>query len=726
METSCSRSSRGLDCQLSTKTGLQAAKIFERSKLSKQRHQCHARASSKLGTAASLAKTWLPKACSLFGAAIIALLLGFAAAIPTAKADPKLAAPPARTSTARAHELTPASLEKWLDGFLVEALRESDIAGAVVVVVKDGKIFFQKGYGHAVLAARIPMDPQYHGLGIASVSKLLTWTAVMQLVEQGKLDLDRDINTYLDVKIPRAFGRPILLRHLMTHTAGFAERMKGYLKPGAPPYSLARYMREVPPPNLISAPGEIPAYSNYGTELAGYIVERVSGEPIANYISSHILQPLGMRQSSFCKPLPPAIRATLAKGYGTASSAEPVGDDANSGDLVCSPAGDMVTTGSDISRFMLAHLQRGRYGNFQLLRPDTADLMHKVAFAPMPGAQGTALGFFRSDYNGRRILSHGGDGTGFHTDLQLVPEEGVGFFLSVNSDGTGSLLGGAYKVRASVFHSFMDRYFPAPAHAPEPTLATAKEHAAIAAGEYELSRPRQINSFVRAFYLATHISITANPDGTIETPSFLSLKTGRPQTWREVEPFIWREVDGNDRLIMKVKDGRVESWVPGSMAGFVLLPVPSWASGAVNLPLFAIAAAILLLTSVAWPIMAFVRRRSAVQSVQNVRERRVRFLAYLGAVVATFFLLGWVALFGALAVGGASLNADLDPWIRLVQFIGLLCVVGAAAALWNAWQTCVGTARWWTKLWSVVLAIALLDFVWFSFVSSLISSNLNY
>ncbi len=119
--------------------------------------------------------------------------------------------------------LTKADLEPWLDGFLPYALQRSDVAGAVVVVVKDGAILLEKGYGYADVAERKPVDPERTLFRAGSVSKLFTWTAVMQLVEQGKLALDTDINTYLDFKIPPREGKPITLRNLMTHTPGFDE-----------------------------------------------------------------------------------------------------------------------------------------------------------------------------------------------------------------------------------------------------------------------------------------------------------------------------------------------------------------------------------------------------------------------------------------------------------------------------------------------------------------------
>ncbi|KAF1017445.1 MAG: Protein flp [Stenotrophomonas maltophilia] len=194
-----------------------------------------------------------------------------------------LAAPPVPASTAPppAAALTAEDAGTWLDGYLPYAIERGDIAGAAVTVVKDGQILVQRGYGFADVQNQRPVDPQRTLFRMASVSKLFTWTAVMQLVEAGKLDLDADINRYLDFKVPER-GLPISLRQLMTHTAGFDANIK-YMWTSeavaeAGGIALGPYLKRYVPAQIY-APGTVPAYSNYGTSLAGYIVERVSGQP---------------------------------------------------------------------------------------------------------------------------------------------------------------------------------------------------------------------------------------------------------------------------------------------------------------------------------------------------------------------------------------------------------------------------------------------------------------
>ena len=141
------------------------------------------------------------------------------------------------------HELTVADVHAFLDGFVPMQLERENIAGAAVLVVKDGAIFFAKGYGYSDVEKKTPVTVDATLFRPGSISKLFTWTAVMQLVEQGKLDLDRDINEYLDFKIPAKFGKPITLRNIMTHTPGFEEQVKDLInEEGAPIATLKQHL----------------------------------------------------------------------------------------------------------------------------------------------------------------------------------------------------------------------------------------------------------------------------------------------------------------------------------------------------------------------------------------------------------------------------------------------------------------------------------------------------
>src|SRR5215216_7896537 len=290
----------------------------------------------------------------------------------------------------------PQEVEEFFDELIPKQLREEHLAGATVAVVKDGRLVFAEGYGYADREERVPVVADETIFYPGSAGKLFTWTAVMQLVEEGKLDLDADINTYLDFEIPDTYPEPITMAHLMTHTAGFEEQLAALLAEDEQDVLplrefLIRYM-----PERVYPPGEYFAYSNYGTALAGYIVERVSGEPYEQYVSDHILKPLGMEHSAATQPLPPDLADDLSEGYHYRDGAY----DAKDFEWVAAaPTAPVHTTATDMARFMLAHLQNGEYGDKRILHESTALDMHRQHFTHDPRLPGMAYGFLTSREN---------------------------------------------------------------------------------------------------------------------------------------------------------------------------------------------------------------------------------------------------------------------------------------------------------------------------------------
>ena len=219
------------------------------------------------------------------------------------------------TIPANSHPLTAADLESFFDGIVPMQLERSDIAGASVLVMKDGDMLLKKGYGYAEVKGKKPVDPDTTIFRLASISKLFTWVSVMQLQEQGKLDIDTDVNKYLDFQIAPAFGKPVTLRNLMTHTGGFEEESRDIILTNPKMAVSLRDFLIANQPKRLFAPGTVPAYSNYGVGLASYIVQRVSGEPFEQYAQEHIFAPLGMTHSTFYQPPPKALANAPSAGY---------------------------------------------------------------------------------------------------------------------------------------------------------------------------------------------------------------------------------------------------------------------------------------------------------------------------------------------------------------------------------------------------------------------------
>jgi CubicO group peptidase (beta-lactamase class C family) len=613
------------------------------------------------------------------------------------------------------HQLSAPDVEAWLDSLLTYGLKNGDIAGAVVSVVKDGKVLFQSGYGYADVEKKIPMDAERVMTRIGSTSKLFTWTAVMQLVEQGKLDLQRNVDDYLDFKVSPAGGRPITLLDLMQHRGGFEEGLKDLLSMDPRSFqSTETYLKQHPRPLLFS-PGTVPAYSNYGTALAGYIVQRVSGEPFERYIEKHIFLPLGMSHSSFDQPLPERFKGMLSRGYRTASTPPlPV-------ELVTTgPAGAVATTAADMTRFMIAHLQQGHLGNYDMLSTQTAQWMHSPSEAALPGFATMAHGFFYEIHNGRVMIGHGGDTIVFHSEFELLPQEGVGIFYSFNSRGREDAV---YGLREALLNQFLDRYFPPTSASPEPaTLASAVADASRIAGRYESSRRVQ-HGFLSVFYLLQQAVIGANPDGTIIAPG--AFGTGEAH-FHEVAPDIWREIGGSHQIARRVVAG-VSTVIDSADPTSVLQRTPVRRAAPLNLTVLLGSFVTLALTIILWPVGYMVRGHYQRPLAYSAEARRLRTFLRIAATLDVLWLASWaIVLLPLLKVQVDVYNTGFDPAIRTLQIAGLIVVAVAAVACWSLWRLCRLQTSWLYRIGNGLIAAALLGLVWIGFVGDLISFNLNY
>jgi CubicO group peptidase (beta-lactamase class C family) len=615
---------------------------------------------------------------------------------------------------AATHALDAVDLAAWLDGRVPYALKTGDIAGLTLVVVKDGKVLLQKGYGYADVAAKVKMDPDQSLVRPGSTSKLFTWTAVMQLVAQGKIDLDRNVNDYLDFKIEEKFGKPVTMRDLMNHRAGFEEGLKDLLSydPARSP-TTERYLKDHPRPMLF-APGRVPGYSNYGVALAGYIVQRVSGEPFEAYVDRHIFQPLGMRHSTFVQPLPKGFPGFLSKGYPSAS--EPPSPFEM---VITAPAGSMSTTAADMARFMLAHLQQGSVDGAQILDAATTARMHSPTESADPGFGVMAHGFFYGMQNRRKVIGHGGDTIVYHTEMNLLPDENVGIFFTYNSRGKDSAV---YAARKELFDGFMDRYFPAPARAEPPALASAAADAQKIAGRYEGSR-RVEHGFLTVLYLLQQTIISANPDGTIGTPDPI---VGGMATYREIGPQLWRKVGGDQMLALKEIDG-VKTVIDSDNPISVLQEASFARSAPLNLTVLMLSTLVLLATLVAWPFGALVRRADRAVSSISPEHKRVRRIQRIAVAVTVVYLFAWFLLIKPILSTDVGVYSYAIDWlVGLLEASGLLAIAAAIAGVWAAWRLFRIDAPGVARFWSVVVALALLGVIWLGVVGQLITWNLNY
>jgi CubicO group peptidase (beta-lactamase class C family) len=460
---------------------------------------------------------------------------------------------PVPLASRAANSPQPQEVGAFFDRIIPQQLEEYHIPGAAVALVKDGEVVFAGGYGFADLEEERPVDAGRTLFRTGSVGKLFTWTAVMQLAEQGKLDLHADVNDYLsNFQIPEAFSGPITLEHLLTHTAGFEDGPAGMMR--ARPEDLeplGTFLgRRVPA--RIYPPGSVTAYSNYATALAGYIVEEVSGLPFEQYDEENIFGPLGMDRTTFRQPVPAALADDLATGYLYVDGGfQPQPFEV----YQIVPAGSTSGTATDMARFMIAHLQEGKPGDGRILGQQTAQLMHQPHFANDPRLAGMAYGFYEVRVNGRLLLTHAGEPRFSRSQLYLLPEDNLGLYVAYNAPGGGI-------ARQELAQAFFDRFYPAPVTAlPEPPPGGA-QRARLLEGRYVSSRSaRTTIEALRLLFDPSFqpITVRATQDGYLEThhPAIRSRDPAayQPARWVETEPNLYTRTDGRDLLAFRQGPG---------------------------------------------------------------------------------------------------------------------------------------------------------------------------
>jgi CubicO group peptidase (beta-lactamase class C family) len=599
-----------------------------------------------------------------------ALMLLVLAVPALALADTAPAASPAGAAPPR---LTAEDLSAFLGGMVPYAIERANIAGAAVAVVANGQLLFAKGYGYADVASRRPVVADQTLFRAGSVSKLFTWTAVMQLVQAGKLDLDRNINDYLDFKVPEPYGKPITLRDLMTHSAGFEDTVTDlFVSKPSQLFPLRQYlMRHLPP--LIQPPGKVVAYSNYGATLAGYIVQRVSGEPFDEYVMRHILQPLAMSRATFQQPLPADLQPSMATGYRQASDRSTAHFEL----VEAAPAGALTTTATDLAKFMVAQLGDGSDGGSRILSPAMLQEMHTPQGRPLHGMNGMDLGFYDENRNGLRIIGHGGDTGVFHSDLHLLLGKGVGFVIMLNSTGDA---GAAEQVRVAIFRSFLDRYFP---YTPprEATVANPGKDAARVVGSYGSSR----HTVLRILTAISQSSVAAEPHGQIEE-SELTRLSGVPKHWREVGPLTWREVGGQAHLkFVASKSGQVEYWVSDDTIPVDINPrIHGLGQSSLLKLLGGIFIGVMLLTVGIWIGGAIIRRRFQRPLVLSPLKARLRLASRIGALIYLALVVGWIVFFASLVGLDALVGGELLGRFIPLYVLGVLAILGSLAMIASA------------------------------------------
>ncbi|WP_311173493.1 serine hydrolase [Halobellus ordinarius] len=552
----------------------------------------------------------------------------------------------------------PEPFETFLDGVMNAQLEAHDIPGATVAVV-GGDSTFTKGYGVRDVRTDAPVRADDTLFRIGSTSKLFAWTAVMQSFEAGRVDLGSDINEYLDdITIPDTYDQPITLDHLATHTAGFEERARGTFVLNESDLRPLPTMLKNERPARVRPPGEFTAYSNYGAALAGHIAATTAGSAFSDYVEAEIFEPLGMDQSTFDQPVPDAIDGTLSKGYTTPNGRYQEGDFEYVG---MAPAGSMSSTATDMARFIRAHLQGGATGQGRILESDSVATMHQRRFGNDDRLNGMCFGFYELSRKDVRIVGHAGDTEQFHSLVALLPEHGVGLFVSYNSPG-------GIEARDELLDALIDEYYPSEESTPQPDGEPTR--ASDVTGTYRTLRSPYTTS-EKLLGAQSNVSVSVDDQGRLVTTG-----PGGATQWIEVDKLYFEAVDGSDALAFGETDGEIthlffDSRPPSAYERLTVSEQPAMHAAIAGLSILVFLGAVLGWTATG--LWRWYRGETRERSTSPLRHTRR--IAGLAAVSYLVFVIGLAVV--VLSDPQAALLGDPLP----LQMVLLFPPVGALASV---------------------------------------------
>jgi len=558
-------------------------------------------------------------------------------------------------SSTQASKTDSASIASFADGLIKAHMDDQHIAGATLSIIKDGRLIYTRGYGYSDLEQKTPVNPDKTLFRIGSISKLFVWTAVMQLYEQGKLDLEADVNTYLkDITIPDTHPEPVTLKHIMTHSAGFEEYVIGLFARDSSALKPLKDILQQQMPARVRPPGKFSSYSNHATGLAAHIVEQISGKSFADYVEDHITGPLGMTHTTFRQPIPHRLTSDLSKGYQYQNGTY---REKTFEYVPLAPAGAASSTATDMARLMMAYLKPGEAGQ-QILDSTSQRLMQSNAFQMAPGVNALPYGFMNMSQNGIRIIGHGGDTFWFHSILAFLPQHNSGFFISFNTDKGGG-------TTIDILEEFTDRFYPEELE--EPEYALTLEELKRFEGQYRPNRyPHKRFTKIMALTGAREVSVA---DSTR-----LQVKGRETHYYIPTGKLSFREENSSNTLVFKEnEEGDITHMMDGLISIVAFEKIPFKDSNKLHGTLMALSIIVLLITLLYWPLAYFIRKEYH-QPMEKHLSGSIKFVGWLAALVFLIFILA----LGTLINDPNQIVFGLSPAIR---FIFVLPLIGAVLTL---------------------------------------------
>jgi CubicO group peptidase (beta-lactamase class C family) len=569
---------------------------------------------------------------------------------------------PARAANARRALDDSREVESFFDTLIRERMVRDGTPGVVISLVKDGEVFFAKGYGYADLEAKRPVVPDRTIFRVGPITELFTATAVMTLVEQGRIRLDDDVNRYLpSFQIPESFRAPVTVANLLTHSGGFEEQLAGTgARRREELLSLEQYLSRRMPPRVFR-PGDLICHSSQGYTLLGYLVEVVSGMPFGQYVEQNILKPLGMNRSGFSTPARES--PDLAPGY------EPLRGYFQRTPYIylnISPSAGLEATAIDMAHFMSAHLQGGSYHDGRILSEESVWEMQRQHFSNHPRLPGLTWGFFETFYFNSHGLYHAGGLRGYGSLLCLMPDQKIGIFVADNGSQQDDVW--------FVVDSFIKHYYP-----PTPLAVNLSpdmiDRVRPFTGSFEHVRHSQRTIEKLITLRSGQVYVSANEDGT------LNIYGGR---FAEIGPSTFRRVDGYELAAFREDDaGRVTHMFFDQEAHQKL----AWYETSFCQQLLGVLIVLsFLLSFLGWSDQGPDWKPDRSSDTGGRPASVARRLAQLVSLLNLTFLVGIAAIFGS--------TADGDVWfgfprilavLLCLPFLSLCLALALAVAAFVAW-----------------------------------------
>jgi len=551
------------------------------------------------------------------------------------------------------------SIPDFLDGIFKSQMKEHHIAGATFSLYSADTLTLTRSWGYSHVDEKRLADEET-GFMVGSISKLFIWVAAMQLVEQGKLNLNRPINDYLTgFRLPESY-LPVTMKHLMTHTPGFEDGMHLFSKDHTMLPELETYLIESLPAQIYE-PGTTPAYSNYGAALAAYVIEQIAGVSFNDYVDDNIFLPLDMMNTTFRQPASYAISEAKSKGYVFEEGRYVSPFDEY---VLPAPAGSAVSTASDMTKFMEALLRCDDDPSDNILANETIAQMLSLLYATNPHSDGMAHGFMRLEYHGKEIFWHGGDTYFFHSAFLLVPGMKTGIFISINTANTTF----NYLDQALLILDYLN------GNKKELTISNRVNGMNHFAGFYKGSRKIE-SDYLKILSLFMGLKISGSSDGLL-----LHLPGQKPELYRPIEEDVFAS-DYKKIIFERDENGEINRLVSSYLPIMVFEKMTMRENPRFNGILLVITL-LIILRNILVPIYRLI--------VRDKRRKQVyRWVLLLsGITVYLFFILFFSTLNGV-----ESVIFERPGYLRLILLLPSVSLILFVAALFFWFKGGIGSKQ---------------------------------